>query len=48
MEVLFRVGTIIYQNACKGKEEHMTSNELLIAWLNDAHGMENALIKRLE
>ena len=26
----------------------MTGKELLIAWLNDAHGMENALIQILE
>ncbi len=26
----------------------MTGKELLIAWLNDAHGMENALIQVLE
>src|SRR5438034_10713830 len=26
----------------------MTEKDLLISWLNDAHGMENALIKVLE
>jgi ferritin-like metal-binding protein YciE len=30
------------------KEEHMTGKELIVDWLNDAHGMENALIRILE
>jgi ferritin-like metal-binding protein YciE len=30
------------------KEENMTGKDLVIAWLNDAHGMENALVQILE
>jgi ferritin-like metal-binding protein YciE len=30
------------------KEEQMTGKDMLVAWLNDAHGMENALIQILE
>jgi ferritin-like metal-binding protein YciE len=32
----------------KGRKKDMTGKDLLIDWLNDAHGMENALIQILE
>src|SRR5437588_1981895 len=32
----------------KERKENMTRKDLVVAWLNAAHGMENALIKILE
>lgn len=33
---------------CTRKGRHVTGKELVIAWLNDAHAMENALVQVLE
>jgi len=47
MRIPFALGRI-FKLVESERRRSMTGKELLIAWLNDAHGMENALIEVLE
>src|SRR5438874_11564696 len=48
MRILLIVKQIFDHTESERKEENMTGKDLVIAWLNDAHGLENALIQILE
>jgi len=47
MRIPFALGRI-FKLVESERRRSMTGKELLIAWLNDAHGMENALVEILE
>ncbi|TMD42268.1 MAG: ferritin-like domain-containing protein [Chloroflexi bacterium] len=48
MRIRLTVRQIFDHTESERKEENMTGKDLVIAWLNDAHGMENALVQILE